>query len=236
VQGLGAGTSSIGRANLDGTGVDPNFIDATGNCGMALDGAHVYWSNTLGVNAGGHGSIGRANLDGAGVDQGFIPVGVNTHFDGPCGVAVYKANVYWAWGNNVLEGVGGIGRSNLGGGEVDQHLIPLGDLHPCGMALDGAHLYWADRGYPMSSIGRANLDGTGVDRNVIPAQGGVCGVAVDALSSPPSPPPSPAPSPSNNFALGTVTKNLRKGTAKLTVNVPGPGKLDIAETKKVKAG
>jgi hypothetical protein len=32
-----------------------------------------------------------------------------------------------------------------------------------------------------------------------------------------------------------VKKNKRKGTAKLTVNVPGGGELDLAKTKKVKA-
>src|SRR5215211_4799878 len=41
--------------------------------------------------------------------------------------------------------------------------------------------------------------------------------------------------PSNEFSFGKLKKNKRKGTAKLTVNVPGPGELDLAKTKKVKA-
>jgi hypothetical protein len=50
-------------------------------------------------------------------------------------------------------------------------------------------------------------------------------------------PPGGGPSggPSNEFSFGKVKKNKRKGTAKLTVNVPGPGELDLAKTKKVKA-
>jgi hypothetical protein len=44
-------------------------------------------------------------------------------------------------------------------------------------------------------------------------------VAVDALRS---------------FSLGKVRKNKRKGTAKLTVRVPGPGDLKLAKNKKVK--
>jgi Bacterial Ig domain len=39
---------------------------------------------------------------------------------------------------------------------------------------------------------------------------------------------------SNDFRFGKVKKNKRKGTAKLTVKVPGPGELDLAKTKKVK--
>jgi hypothetical protein len=38
----------------------------------------------------------------------------------------------------------------------------------------------------------------------------------------------------NAFSFGKVKRNKRKGTAKLAVNVPGPGELDLARTKKVK--
>jgi glucose/arabinose dehydrogenase len=46
-------------------------------------------------------------------------------------------------------------------------------------------------------------------------------------------PPSPAP-PSSEFSFGNVKKNKKKGTAKLTVIVPGPGDLELAKTRKVK--
>jgi tripartite motif-containing protein 71 len=50
-----------------------------------------------------------------------------------------------------------------------------------------------------------------------------------------APPPPPSP-PSNDFSFGKVKKNKRKGTAKLTVDiVEGPGDLELAKTKKVKA-
>jgi sugar lactone lactonase YvrE len=56
----------IGRANLDGTGANPNFItSATNPDGLAVDGSHIYWANS------GSTTIGRANLDGTGVDQGL---------------------------------------------------------------------------------------------------------------------------------------------------------------------
>ena len=39
--------------------------------------------------------------------------------------------------------------------------------------------------------------------------------------------PLPSPPPSNDFRFGEVKKNKRKGTAKLTVKVPGPGGLEL---------
>ncbi len=78
----------IGRANLDGTGVNQSFAATNGYaCGVAVDGSHLYWANR---DAG---TIGRANLDGnlASVDQSFIAGGTDI-----CGVAVDGAHVYWA--------------------------------------------------------------------------------------------------------------------------------------------
>jgi lysophospholipase L1-like esterase len=51
----------------------------------------------------------------------------------------------------------------------------------------------------------------------------------------PTPPPPPPPPPSNDFSFGNAKKNKRKGTARLTVNVSGPGAVDLAKTKKMKA-
>ncbi len=72
----GATSTTIGRANLNGTGANENFI--TGGkvpCFVAVDASHVYWANTNGT------TIGRANLNGTGVNQNFI-TGANE----PCGV------------------------------------------------------------------------------------------------------------------------------------------------------
>jgi len=40
--------------------------------------------------------------------------------------------------------------------------------------------------------------------------------------------------PSNDFSFGKLKRNRKRGTAKQTVIVPGPGELDLAKTKKVK--
>ena len=80
-------TDTIGRANLDGTGVNQSFIATAGAPpGAAVDRGHIYWVNYIAS-----GTIGRANLDGTGVDQSFI-IGAG----GPCGVAVDSAHIYWA--------------------------------------------------------------------------------------------------------------------------------------------
>jgi len=60
-------SDTIGRANLDGTGVNQSFITgASTPVGVAVDGQHVYWGNQ------GPRTIGRANLDGSGVNQSLI--------------------------------------------------------------------------------------------------------------------------------------------------------------------
>ncbi len=77
--------SSIGRANLDGSGANPKFLfDVAGpsfvpgvahnHQGLADDGKHIYWP----IN----GWISRANIDGSGLRRHFIPA------DDPQAIAV----------------------------------------------------------------------------------------------------------------------------------------------------
>jgi hypothetical protein len=56
---------TIGRANLDGRGVDDRFISGIrGLVTVAVDGRYIYW--------GGANGIGRARLDGTKVNETFI--------------------------------------------------------------------------------------------------------------------------------------------------------------------
>lgn len=155
--------ADIGRANLDGSGVNRSFIATTPGswAGVAVDDAHLYWSNDYA--SGGH-SIGRANLDGTGIDQNFIPlasIGYKT------GVAVNGAHVYWGdtEGDSYF---GAIGRANLDGSMVEPEFITvhLQPIEPAGVAVGGGHIYWGDtyvpgvRGYPGGFVWWANLDGS----------------------------------------------------------------------------
>jgi hypothetical protein len=157
--------ATIGRANGDGTGVNQAFIGAQG-CGLAVDAAHVYWTNFD------LGTIGRANRDGSGVDQNFIAV-VNPS----CGLAVDGAHIYFGKLDAAESGnSGSIGRANLDGTGVNQNFITLTDV-PVAVAVDPAHVYWANDGNA-AAIGRANIDGSAADQNFIPVRL-PSGVAVD---------------------------------------------------------
>lgn len=185
---------SIGRGQLDGKGgakriIGPGEIvfsvqpTATGGCpchvfynhslstGVAVDIAHVYWSERhferkLHPHAGG--DIGRAELDGSHAQHDFIPTGPD-----PTALAVDSTHIYWVNAND-----GTIGRATSIGGDVNQSFI-TGAVHPTGLALgvNGAYIYWSSRA---GTIGRANYDGTGVDNHFITGAIHPRSVAVDA--------------------------------------------------------
>ncbi|MEI8082827.1 MAG: hypothetical protein WCI74_13390 [Actinomycetes bacterium] len=193
--------SSLGRANLDGTGVNQSLITGGDPHLMAVDATHVYWANAA------TGSVGRANLDGTGTNQSFITGGNGTY-----GVAVDATHIYWsnlngnAIGRANLDGTGvnqsfitglgepygiavtattiywtnfstdSIGRANINGTGANASFITGGNRTE-GLAVDAAHVYWANQG--LGKVGRANLDGTGVNQTFIDGAGTV-GVAVDA--------------------------------------------------------
>jgi hypothetical protein len=194
---------SVGRANLDGGGVDKTFITGVSTTfGLAVDAAHVYWANS-------HGGVGRAAIDGTNVDQGFIADG------NPVAVALDASHVYWAdlshsIGRADLDGTGAdqnyvtdedgtldpkevavddehvywingaagtISRANIDGTGIDEGWISTGSTETHAVAVDGGHVYWDD-GFT-NTIGRANLDGTGVEPRFITAVSDPVGIAVD---------------------------------------------------------
>ncbi len=167
------GPGAIGRANLDGSGVNQNFIPV-GAISLAVDDHHIYWAGTLtDVATGGPTPyVGRANLDRSGVETQFIDVQ-----GGALSVAVDSSHVYWTDPSGSR-----IGRANLDGTGVDPSFI-TGVVNPWGVAVDGQHIYWTQRegtGPPFGgSIGRANLDGSGVSPNFITGASEPEGVAVD---------------------------------------------------------
>ncbi len=233
-----SGSGLIGRARLDGSGVDPDFITAApggGESELALDGRHVYWANTV--------WLARANLDGTGVNQQWLApqssnvqglavsegniywadfqnsrigngslstLGVNPLFiqpvaDQPEGVAANGSHIYWSNGS-----ANTIGRAGLDGTAIDQSFIPTSYAY--GVELDGRHVFWAN--YDKSAIGRANLDGSGVDPAFIGGASGPEGLAVDWAAD-----------TGAGLRIARVERSAKKGTARLTISVPGPGKL-----------
>lgn len=194
---------AIGRANLDGSGVDRNFISGVSSpCGVGLGDGHLYWGTLDG------GTVGRALLGGGAVEEDFIEGA-----SGPCGVAVDGSHVYWS---NWLGS--SIGRANLDGSGVDDSFIG-GLSNPCGVAVDGSHVYWTNWN-ARDPVGRANLDGSGVVPSLVTTDFYLasCGVALDARVF--VPPPLP---PSANIFLGKVKRGLGKGVAYVNVKVPKTG-------------
>jgi hypothetical protein len=160
---------TVGRANLDGTGAG-SLKSASKPTGVAVDGSHVYWADNA------YSTIGRANLDGTG---GRFIIGASK----PTGLAVDGTHVYWANGGFGSDNGGfgsgtTIGRANLDGTGANQSFISyVYANYAWGVAVDGTHVYWADRF--SRTIGRANLNGTGVNQSFITGANRPTGVAVD---------------------------------------------------------
>ena len=167
---------AIGRADLDGSGVDQSFVPDVPCClsDVAVDADHLYWAHSYEGTA----AIGRANLDGTGVDQSFIR-------DVPgawsiSGIAVGPEYLYWlSFPPGECPCIPTIGRARLDGTQVDPSFIGGLPGNPGRIAVDAAHLYWTAHTFPTGTIGRANLDGTGVDQSFVPTGNAPVGIAVD---------------------------------------------------------
>ena len=138
----------IVRANLDGSGVDPTWLDlGAGNeaCAVTVDVGHVYWTYSLprDANLQSHG-IGRADIDGdeSSIDPAFLGgIFFGGTGAGSADIAVAGDFIYWI---NQQSGaavpytaIGSIGRANLNGTGVDQDFIG-GVLFPTGLDVDSA--------------------------------------------------------------------------------------------------
>lgn len=138
--------------------------------------AAVYW--------GAGGSIGAANGDGTMAIDSY-PYGIANTIPqaSVCGVAVNATHLFWA--DSANGAIGTMQLSNTANGRVDFTKEPMLAIdqalvanvsHPCGVAVDAGHLYWANTS---GSIGRSNLDGSAPQREFIAGLSWPCGVAVD---------------------------------------------------------
>jgi hypothetical protein len=168
---------AIGRANLDGTGADQDFITGGDNSQHpAVNATHVFWVNKDGQ------SIGRAELGGGDVQQSLVMANCPE----PVGVAANSEYVYWA--NTGCESIGRAKLTPSGVTDIEQEFVDLDEEGPCGLAVDGNYIYWGRYSEETGGyVGRADLaTGKNVNEKFIPTSGYTCGVAVG---------PSPAPAP-----------------------------------------
>jgi hypothetical protein len=196
----------IGRANLDGTAVDPDFISTTnGNCGLAADSNFLYF-----LNAGGT-QIGRATLDGGSVVPGFASIP-----EAFCGLSVDYDYLYW--GSDSGNSVGAV---PVVGGAADADYVPAGTMGggPSGVAVNSQFIFWGN--YDTGAIARANLNGSAPKLALIPDAGVTGPVDPSQLTA----------APANKITINSVTNNRKKGTATIQARVPGPGVVSLDETE-----
>jgi hypothetical protein len=115
----------IARANLDGSGIDRNFLLADPNPstslaggGLAVSAGHIYWAIDFPISSDDP-VIARANLDGSGADESFINLRYGSYAG--WGLAVNDSHIYWADHNGNT-----IGRARLDGSDVDPNHITVG--------------------------------------------------------------------------------------------------------------
>jgi hypothetical protein len=127
-----AGNGIIGRANEDGSGVQPTWVHSLfGAQGLTIDNTYLYWAN-------GPDQIGRVNLDGTALDAAFsvgprIGTKSGSPVSTPVPMAVGGGFLYWG---NLYDGY--IGRVSSGGGTTGLNNYFLGILGSAtGLAVDG---------------------------------------------------------------------------------------------------
>jgi hypothetical protein len=150
-------SGDIGRANLDGTGVNRHFIRgaAVSPSAIAVYGHHIYWTDTN------RDTIGRANLNGTGVNRTFLSFPGSSLFR-PHDVVIGGGYIYWANWNAF------IGRAKLNGTHAQFKFISLKGFALGYLAVNARHIYWTGIGFEEPNvIGRANLNGTRVNNTFI---------------------------------------------------------------------
>jgi hypothetical protein len=205
--------NSIGRAELDGDNPNNSFITGLANpCGVAVDASSVYWVNNDTLS-----TVGRANLDGTSPNQSFI---AGATF--PCGIAVSSAMIAppacsddeatVEQGQSLDIQIFCLGEEPVTYEIADSPEHGLLDFNP----NTGSGTYSPNAGF----VGSDSFNWTAGNA------GGVSDVGTMTVEV-------VAPEPAGEFTLGKAKRNKKKGTAKLTVEVPGPGALELSG-KKVK--
>ncbi len=175
-------TRSIGRANIDGSNANANFITLPASNeklggipgGLTTDGTHLYWTITSDEKVL-VGFVSKATLDGTLVARELVATG-----EGPVGITVANGKLYWANAD-----ANTIGTANTDGTGLNQTLV-TNTVRPYGVRVIGDYLYYTNFGNG-KTIGRSTLDGSVQEPNFlfttpdsVPAGNGVTGITSDA--------------------------------------------------------
>ncbi|MDO8186920.1 hypothetical protein Q5424_27735 [Conexibacter sp. JD483] len=131
---------NIARADLDGSGVEQQWIRNAWAVRLAVSDDAIYWTSS---NPGFAGSIGRADLDGGNANPFWkLMVGARD-------VAVDADHLYWA-----RDSFGRVARARRDGSDEQLQFVSLlGD--PDSIVVDDGLLLWADPSWPL--VGRVPL-------------------------------------------------------------------------------
>ena len=149
------GQGAIGRADLDGTDVNPTcYEDLTNPRSIAVRPDFIYWTTPDIGAAFGQGNVGRAEV---GCNAASAMTLIDDLASGD--IAVDANHIYFSLSSSV----GFIRIYNLDGTEAGPEggapIVQIPDAQtPPGLALDGSHLYWTNP--TTNKIGRSDLDGT----------------------------------------------------------------------------
>ncbi len=171
---------TIARANIDGTGIDDEFIkaDSTNNPkGLATDANFIYWTNAGNdVAEEGGGSIGRAEIDGENPQQEFIkgefeesPGVFKVLVSQPRGIDVDGSFIYWVnagVNSGIGEGVGFVARAEIDGdpASVESKFIEFASVD---VAVSGSYAYYSYYSNGEGIIRRIPLNGSGGFEGVV---------------------------------------------------------------------
>ncbi|HUU31358.1 MAG TPA: DUF5050 domain-containing protein [Phycisphaerae bacterium] len=141
--------NAVGRANLDGSGVETVVSLAQTDqraMGLAVDveAGKVYWSDIAG------GRLHRANLDGSGAEE---LSGTSSGHISYVALDVADGKVYWTASYSIR-------RANMDGSDMEIIVSALQDPRGIDLDLVAGHVYWAE--HETGKITRANLNGTDV--------------------------------------------------------------------------
>jgi virginiamycin B lyase len=138
-----AGTSHLGRANIDGSNPEPNLLTGIGvvDCcakgDIAVNGSYLYYSFTSGGTIIRRVSIA---LDGSGFSNVVIPPSPPAgqwSGDEPVSFAIDGSHLYYTDINT-----GTIGRSDLDGSNDNPNFITHAG-RPNGVTIDASHVFWS---------------------------------------------------------------------------------------------
>lgn len=219
---------AIGRANLDGSHVNPDFATLPKEGGvrnypfqLALNASHVFATTGWACDEAGVGAplpqVTRTRLDGTHTQTGIAAQQESGH----------EINSIAASGSTLLlapslvvcndkfhtapppptgSAIEALSRSSR------TTLLDTGGVANANLAVEGPYLFWSQYGVP--GIDRINLDGSDLREGLIDE------TPPNAVAT-----TQPLAAPSNDYTFGRIFRHRAKAAARVEIVVPGPGTL-----------